>query len=304
MGFLVFTPALFFVLQAAPFLYTSYQQQETVLHPVAYRTSVTLVEDPGLAVSGSLNTSDWENYASNATAVARVGLAKSRDSPNLLTLPKIGALRNLSSALSPDSLRIELGMNASLNNPRYNVSLQRLDSNSSRPLYATDLAGTRLLAAGRAIVSVENRERVERVVAIDDPSGNLSGTGGITTNGPAADLDILLSAALPVASFTVTVTGYNSTPPPPAYVKMKLNEPGPTCAGAPADYAYIAEDNGADPDITYTHDLTSILNGGGAPETTMKFCLRVKNVAGSYLLASTDRTGAGRPVAKLVVEVW
>lgn len=295
MGFMVFTPSFFFVLQAAPSLYSSFQQEEVALHPVAYRTSVVLVEDPGLAVNGSLNTSDWENYASNTTAVARVGLAKSRDNPNLLTLAKIGALRNLSANLSANALRIELGINASRNNPQHNVSLQRFASNSTRPSYTSDMSGNRLLSVGHEMAGAENRERVERVVVIEDPTGNLTRSGILDTGDVATDHDTNLWAVPPVGKFTITLTGKWADPPPAARLTVNFN-------GGPPEYSVNIPPD-ADSALLRTHDLTTLLNGYPAG-TNVSILVTVKNVRGSYLLTGADRTWTGQPAGKLVVEVW
>jgi hypothetical protein len=158
------------------------------------------------------------------------------------------------------------------------------------------MGGTRLLSVGHEVAGAENRERVERVVALEDPTGNLSRSGSLDTTDAATQVDLAtFSVVPPVASFTATITSKWADPPAAARLRVNFN-------GGPVEYdANIPP--AADGDLLKTHDLTAVLNAypAGTPVT---IDITVKNTLGSYLLTGTDRTGGGRPVGKLVVEVW
>ncbi|MHC1611641.1 MAG: DUF7287 family protein [Candidatus Methanospirareceae archaeon] len=193
-----------------PMLFAPLQTVATDIQPVAYRTSMILVEDGGIYGEDENITSRWEdpegnrwnytqtrdklsNYHGN---VKRIGLAmpappwsSSEDIvPNNLSRSKIDALQDWwgdgeSSKQGNSSLITrKLGLKVTYNNKSlyysYNISLKGFDGS----LIRNSTSGKALLQIGDPIPeSGITIEKIERIVAIDDPTNlaNCTKIGGV-----------------------------------------------------------------------------------------------------------------------------
>ncbi len=84
-GFTIFLLALIMVVSMVPGLLAGLQSSGIDYDAVAYRTGVILVEDPGWPVNPS-----WEQYGrDHKDEIQRMGLAVSKDTPNILLSTKV-----------------------------------------------------------------------------------------------------------------------------------------------------------------------------------------------------------------------
>jgi len=91
-GFTIFMVALIAVASMVPGLLAGLQSSGIDYDAVAYRTGVILVEDPGWPVDPP-----WETYDENhKDEIERIGLAVSKDAPNILLSTKIEKFFNTS----------------------------------------------------------------------------------------------------------------------------------------------------------------------------------------------------------------
>jgi len=175
-------------------LFAPLQTVSTDIQPVAYRTSMILVEDGGVYENETTGyiKSDWEdpdetgrNYTQNCNDIAnytdnvkRIGLAMSTRElgwpsssedivPNNLSVNKINALHDWWDSTNQSKIRDKLGLLVTYNNNpinySYNISLRDFDDtpvNSSNPLL---LVGDSIPTSGSVTV-----EKIERIVAIDN----------------------------------------------------------------------------------------------------------------------------------------
>ena len=131
LGLGLFMIALIYLVTAIPGVFLPYQSNAVDLNSVAYRTSSLLVEDPGWYMHpGGLNGTEWES-PNNIAYVSRIGLASSKQTPDVISLDKINALNE--SVLNPMpfvnysvSLN-KLGLNSTIKY-NYNLSIQWADS--------------------------------------------------------------------------------------------------------------------------------------------------------------------------------
>ncbi|WP_241648025.1 hypothetical protein [Methanoculleus taiwanensis] len=87
-GFTIFMLALIIVVSLVPGLLVGLQSSGIDYDAVAYRTGVILVEDPGWPLYPA-----WEQYgAADKDKIERIGLAVSRETPNILLSEKVNAL--------------------------------------------------------------------------------------------------------------------------------------------------------------------------------------------------------------------
>jgi len=85
-GFTIFLLALIMVVSMVPGLLAGLQSSGIDYDAVAYRTGVILVEDPGWPV----NPLPWEQYGrDHKDEIQRMGLAVSKDTPNILLSTKV-----------------------------------------------------------------------------------------------------------------------------------------------------------------------------------------------------------------------
>jgi len=84
-GFTIFMITFIYVATLIPTLFIGLQSSSIDYDAVAYRTSVILVEDPGMPYNPS-----WETLPNTSDSqILRFGLALSKDTPNVLSLEKI-----------------------------------------------------------------------------------------------------------------------------------------------------------------------------------------------------------------------
>lgn len=182
-----------------PMLFAPMQTVATDIQPVAYRTSMILVEDGGIYnMSGNI-TSKWEDPEGNGWSydqnknltnyhdnVKRIGLAMSAPAgfssediiPNKLSRDKINATRDWSNdTVNQNKIRDKLGLFVTYNgiplNYQYNISLRDFNDNllqigSSPVLQIGDsIPGTDARYANATRVTIE---KIDRIVAIDNPT--------------------------------------------------------------------------------------------------------------------------------------
>ena len=176
-----------------PMLFAPLQTVATDIQPVAYRTSMILVEDGGIYEKSGSITSRWEdpegqgNYTKNCNIrdyhenVKRIGLAmpapawsSSEDVvPNNLSRRKIDALQDWwNDTTNQSKIRDKLGLFVTYNGNhldyRYNITLEAFNGSV---IYDDNEP---LLQIGDPIpVSGVTIEKIERIVAIDN-STNLA----------------------------------------------------------------------------------------------------------------------------------
>ena len=89
-GFTIFILAFIWVVSIIPGLLIGLQSNTIDYDAVAYRTGVILVEDPGFPVYIDRMNLSWEEKLKNDKRdVDRLGLAISRETPNLLSKDKV-----------------------------------------------------------------------------------------------------------------------------------------------------------------------------------------------------------------------
>ena len=176
----IFAFGIVILISEIPMLFAPLQTVATDIQPVAYRTSMILVEDGGIyeyEESGSI-TSRWEDLIAQRRSyneVKRIGLAmpapawsSSEDVvPNNLSRRKIDALQNWWNNDTTSKIRDKLGLFVTYNGNhldyRYNITLEAFNGsviyNDNKPL----------LQIGDPIpVSGVTVEKIERIVAIDN----------------------------------------------------------------------------------------------------------------------------------------
>jgi hypothetical protein len=294
-GFFIFSLALISVFVTVPVIFSGLQASSIDLHPVAYRTSVILAEDPGYRVTDSSNGTDWENYVdySNLSFIKRIGLAVSKDQPNVLDLSKIFALAKLYSLTNSSTIRDRIGLKTSFKDYSYNISLQRFKSTTAKPVFASDLSGKEVLLIGEPLPEREDVEKYERIIIYSslsvNESLNISSTMRSNLNTPSTDIKTA-NATPRVGAFVVFIEGKNEnqTESDP-WMKIWIE----------SDKVYETNAN----TTIGTHDLTNILNSypSGIP-VNIKF--QIHNTKGYFVITNLGEYIGGRFGAKLVVYVW
>lgn len=197
------------LLSQIPMLFAPFQTVATDIQPVAYRTSMILVEDGGIYDKEGNITSRWEDpegtgwtYSQNKNLtnyhanVKRIGLAmpappgfSSEDVvSNNLSRNKIEALQdwwkdgNSTREGNSSEITNKLGLSVTYNtiplNYRYNISLRAFDESLIRNITSNEP----LLQLGDPLpVSSVTIEKIERIVAIDKTTdlGNYVGIGDV-----------------------------------------------------------------------------------------------------------------------------
>jgi|AGTN01.3.fsa_nt_gi hypothetical protein len=137
-GLAIFLMAFLYVFTFVPGLFVPYQASAVDLSAVAYKTGAMLVEDPGWYVyySNDVPMGDpaWETQ--DLSRLARIGLAMDKTTPNVLSIDKIYALRDISSKSAIpqfdnvpgyDLIRDKMGLAGTLT---YNYSLNLVMDNT------------------------------------------------------------------------------------------------------------------------------------------------------------------------------
>ena len=183
----IFAFGIVILISEIPMLFAPLQTVATDIQPVAYRTSMILVEDGGIYEKNGSITSRWEDLIAKGGSyneVKRIGLAmpapawsSSEDVvPNNLSRCKIDALQDWwgdgksskhgNSSLITQKLGLKVTYNNKSLNYSYNISLKGFDGSLIR---SNSTSGKALLQIGDPIpVSGVTVEKIERIVAIDN----------------------------------------------------------------------------------------------------------------------------------------
>ncbi len=118
-GFAIFIVTFIFAISFVAGLFVPFQPGAIDLNSVAYSTSAILVEDPGWHIySGpdghQVGDAEWESAA--VDQLARVGLADDKSHPNVLSMDKIDAFRQLTDPVigNYSVARDKIGLNGSV----------------------------------------------------------------------------------------------------------------------------------------------------------------------------------------------
>ena len=180
-GVVIFMLTLTYLMVQIPSIFAPFQTQSTDLQPVAYRTSMILVEDAGWWDDSSNGQSgtDWENVSRDN--VCRIGLAANKHNPSnfsellnrgkvcVLSENKIKALNlTYTNRTTHNWIRDRLGLNIT-RIYAYNISLQYLNGTTAEPMFIPN--NTRpALCIGNLIPETTEVEKMERLVAIEGDS--------------------------------------------------------------------------------------------------------------------------------------
>ncbi|MEA2074918.1 MAG: hypothetical protein U9O85_04195 [Euryarchaeota archaeon] len=173
MAITIFAFGLVILISQVPMLFAPLQTVSTDIQPVAYRTSMILVEDGGIYNDSGNLTSEWENHINDLDNILRIGLAKNSTGfssediiPNNLSRRKIDKFNSTDAANITKKLGLLVTYNGNPINYSYNISLRDFDDkpvNSSAPLLQI---GDSIPTSGSVTI-----EKIERIVAIDNTTG-------------------------------------------------------------------------------------------------------------------------------------
>jgi hypothetical protein len=121
-GFTIFMIAFIWVATLVPNLFLGVATHEIDFDAVAYRTSVILAEDPGESVDKDIPW-EFQQLPSGKDNIERLGLALSKDTPNILSIDKINRFFDEPASFTyPDDYRARVIFG---DYPyRFNISLQ------------------------------------------------------------------------------------------------------------------------------------------------------------------------------------
>ena len=128
-GFTIFMLAFIWVATMIPGLLIGVNANAIDYDAVAYRTGVILVEDPGYTIT---ETTDWEKYGADRNdEIARIGMALTKGTPNILSSVKIN--RNFSPMFTyPEDYQQKVIFG---DLPyRFNISLKSIDGTFDRSI--------------------------------------------------------------------------------------------------------------------------------------------------------------------------
>jgi hypothetical protein len=137
-GFTIFIIAFIWVVSMIPGLLIGLQAYTIDYDAVAYRTGVILVEDPGYPDYLDRNNLAWEEKLKNDKRdVIRLGLALSKDTPNILSQEKVKGFYCTSASYSATAFTYGLGdyqKRAIFGDYpyRFNITLRDLDRNTTQ----------------------------------------------------------------------------------------------------------------------------------------------------------------------------
>jgi hypothetical protein len=162
-GFTIFILAFIWVVSIIPGLLIGLQSHTIDYDAVAYRTGVILVEDPGYPVYVDRSNLSWEEKLKvDKRDVDRLGLAISRDTPNILSQEKVNGFFHTSASYNTSAFTYSLGdyhKRAIFGDYPYrvNISLRDIDRNEIR-------------SVGDVIPLNASYGYISRIVKIKEPS--------------------------------------------------------------------------------------------------------------------------------------
>ncbi len=180
MAITIFALGLVLLISQVPMLFAPLQTVSTDIQPVAYRTSMILVEDGGIYNESGNLISDWEKHTTDPDNISRIGLAMSTRElgwpsssedivPNNLSRQKIKAFNNMSTVNITGKLGLSVTYNGNPINYSYNISLKAFNESliwNSTSSKAVLRIGDSIPTSGSVTV-----EKIERIVAIDNTTG-------------------------------------------------------------------------------------------------------------------------------------
>jgi hypothetical protein len=137
-GFTIFIIAFIWVVSMIPGLLIGLQAYTIDYDAVAYRTGVILVEDPGYPDYLDRNNLAWEEKLKNDKRdVIRLGLALSKDTPNILSQEKVNGFYCTSASYNASAFTYSLGdyqKRAIFGDYpyRFNITIRDLDRNTTQ----------------------------------------------------------------------------------------------------------------------------------------------------------------------------
>ncbi|MFQ6121103.1 MAG: hypothetical protein ACE5KE_14605, partial [Methanosarcinales archaeon] len=301
----IFLLAFTFLITQIPGMFAPFQTQSIDLQPVAYRTSVILVEDTGWwdGINGSV---DWES-GDHINYLSRIGLAANKYNPNNLTEllnrgktnvlseNKINALNNYSNTHSYEDIQQRLGLNMSTRRYDYNISLQYLNSTTLNPKYIPNNTAP-LLLIGKQIPTSGEVEKMVRLVTLE---GNTT-VGSLTTTN-TNNTTIINSTTLTPPALKSFLVKFESFPDEGNTSKARLSV---TLQNVVANITAINE-SGTDI-LIKTHQFNeTLINNMNTTQNNITINIAYVNV--TYLYINRSKYGdliGNQPSAKLVVYIW
>jgi hypothetical protein len=125
-GFTIFMVAFIWVATLVPNLFLGVSAHGVDFDAVAYRTCVILTEDPGSSMDEDTKDTPWETWPDTGLDnIRRFGLAVSKETPNILSEPKVNRFFNTTVFSDPDYYRQKAIFG---DYPyRFNISLKTVD---------------------------------------------------------------------------------------------------------------------------------------------------------------------------------
>ncbi|HID26701.1 MAG TPA: hypothetical protein EYP22_02495 [Methanosarcinales archaeon] len=302
----IFLLTFTFLITQIPEMFAPFQTQSTDLQPVAYRTSVILVEDTGWwgGINGSV---DWEN-GDHINYLSRIGLAANKYNPNNLTdllnrgktnvlsENKINALKKYyDNGTNYTEIQQRLGLNMSTRRYDYNISLQYLNSTTLIPKYIPNNT-VPLLLIGKQISRVGEVEKMVRLVTLE---GNTT-VGSLTTTN-TNNTTIINSTTLTLPALKSFLVKFESFPDEGNTSKARLYV---TLQNVVANITAINE-SGTNI-LIKTHQFNeTLINNMNATQNNITINIAYVNVTYMWINRSNYGDLIGyQPSAKLVVYIW
>ncbi len=204
-GFAIFMLALIVVAAMVPGLLAGLQCSTIDYDAVAYRTAVILVEDPGMPYSPPWDLKD----ASHKEDIERLGLAVSREYPNILAMTKIRKFFDDAYFTYPDDYSIRLA----LGDIPYSFNISLLTGDGR--YYGVGEERPYIYGYIRRVVKVKGFSGMELCCG-DRPEFNATGAGDVTEKFTVRlDGSVLLDDSVPlpyridprIEPVTVNITG-------------------------------------------------------------------------------------------------
>jgi hypothetical protein len=171
-GFVIVFFCLITVLIFLPTLFSTLQNPTLDLHPVAYRTSVLLVEDPGWwsNVTAGEQGYNWEDNLNDTNRIGLASVKYGKGEPGALDRNKTLALITLynSDQASYGKIQDLLGLKTSMRKYDYNITFKILPSGAIWKIKRNEsgIFKEYSMTFGREIPSSGNVEKMVRILRI------------------------------------------------------------------------------------------------------------------------------------------